>query len=129
MVMQQIIYASRPLGYSPHVISQIVLQSQKRNAQHDITGALICRNDIFLQLLEGPVAGVERLFNNICVDPRHQAVQLLVRAKVEDRLFPAWSMKFDPAQSWLSTPDEIDDGALLSASARDVRAIFVRSTE
>ena len=39
-----------------------ILSSARRNNPRDgITGALICRDDLFLQLLEGPEAAVEAL--------------------------------------------------------------------
>lgn len=125
--MQQLIYASRPFGYDTASLAAILAESRIRNVQHDITGALICRSDIFLQLLEGPVGKVETLFEKIAKDDRHVEVRVLVRSKTEERLFPEWAMKHDPAQSWLWTPQEIARGDLEKASAREVRAVFVRS--
>ena len=127
MPMQQIIYASRPFGYDGAILSSILAQSRVRNAQNDITGALICRPDIYMQLLEGPTGKVENLFDRIQNDDRHVEVQLLVRGKIEDRLFPEWAMKHDPAVTWLWTPQEIRGGALEKASAREIRSVFVKS--
>ena len=127
MEMQQLIYASRPFGYSAAMLAGILSFARVRNAQLDVTGALICRQDIFLQLLEGPVGPVETLFDRICEDDRHVDVTLLVRSGVQDRLFPTWAMKHDPADSWLWSREEVNQGALLKASARDVRSVFVRS--
>lgn len=124
--MQQLIYASRPFGFSFSVLARILSVARIKNAQYDITGALVCRPDIYIQLLEGPVGRVETLFDSICRDDRHVEVQVLVRAKIEDRLFPGWSMKHDPAVTWLWTPDELRQGALENASAREVRSVFVR---
>lgn len=127
MPMQQLIYASRPFGYDAQMLAGILAVSRVKNAQSDITGALICRPDIYLQLLEGPTGKVETTFERICRDDRHTEVQLLTRSKIEDRLFPNWAMKHDPARSWLWTREEINDGALERASAREVRSIFLRS--
>lgn len=127
MPMQQLIYASRPFGYDTQLLAGILATSRVRNAQSNITGALICRPDIFLQLLEGPIGMVETTFDRICKDDRHTEVQLLTRSKIEDRLFPEWAMKHDPANSWLWSKDEIDSGILQRASAREVRSIFLRS--
>lgn len=126
MRMQQLIYASRPFGYDPAMLSAILATSRVRNAQLDITGALICRSDVFIQLLEGPVGKVETLFEKIEQDDRHVDVRVLVRGQVKDRLFPQWAMKHDPARSWLWTAEEIAGGALGRASAREVRGIFLR---
>jgi hypothetical protein len=127
MSMKQLIYASRPFGYDPSILAGILATARAKNAQNDITGALICRPDIYLQLLEGPPAKVDTLFENICKDDRHVEVTVLVQGKVDDRLFPDWAMKHDPADTWLWTPEEIKRGALKHATAREVRAVFVRS--
>lgn len=126
MSMQQLIYASQPFGYDVSYLAGILSVSRTRNAQSDITGALICRPDIYLQLLEGPVGKVETLFDKIEQDDRHVEVRVLVRAPIADRLFPQWAMLHDPARSWLWSPEEIADGALDRASVRDVRAVFLR---
>lgn len=125
--MQQIIYASRPFGFDASVLANILATARERNARSNVTGALICRPDIYIQLLEGPVGKVEDLFERIQRDDRHTDVQLLVRARIEDRLFPDWAMKHDPSVSWLWSKEEIDQGALRNVSARDVRSVFVRS--
>ncbi|MDW3225155.1 MAG: BLUF domain-containing protein [Paracoccaceae bacterium] len=127
MPMLQLIYVSRPFGYDLNMLASILATSRLRNARDNITGALICRSDVFLQLLEGPHAQVESTFQRICEDDRHLDVTKLVTGPVEDRLFPDWAMKHDPAASWLFSPEEIHDGALTAASNVDIREIFIRS--
>ena len=125
VTMQQIIYTSRPFGFDASVLAGILSVARSKNAQEDITGALICRPDVYVQLLEGPVERVEKLLDKICEDDRHVEVKVLVRSKIEERLFPEWSMKHDPAVTWLWTPDEVAEGALEKASAREIRSIFL----
>ncbi|WP_227268884.1 BLUF domain-containing protein [Roseobacter weihaiensis] len=129
MSMQQLIYASRPFGYDSSILANILSVARLRNAQNDITGALICRQDIYLQLLEGPEGQVESTFDKISEDDRHIELTLLVRCHVEDRLFPQWAMKHDPARSWMWSPKEIQEGVQFRASAQAVRSIFLRSTD
>jgi hypothetical protein len=124
--MQQLIYASRPFGYDTAALAGIFSVSRVLNAQNDITGALICRSDIYLQLLEGPVGKVENAYERIVNDDRHVEVKVLVRSRIQDRLFPEWAMRHDPAQSWMWSAKEIANGALDNASARDVHSVFVR---
>ena len=50
----QLIYASRPFGYDDLTLTSILMQARENNARNGITGALICREDVFLQILEGP---------------------------------------------------------------------------
>ena len=125
VTMQQIIYTSRPFGFDASVLAGILSVARSKNAQEDITGALICRPDVYVQLLEGPVERVEKLLDKICEDDRHVEVKVLVRSKIEERLFPEWSMKHDPAVTWLWTPDEVAEGALEKASAREIGSIFL----
>jgi hypothetical protein len=127
--MQQLIYYSRPFGYDANVLMNILSVARLHNARNDITGALICRSDIFLQLLEGPTGKVETTFDRIAQDDRHIDVRVLVRSRVEDRLFGDWAMKHDPAPSWLWSPDEVHAGAPLSASVPDIRSVFLRSMQ
>lgn len=127
MAMHQLIYASRPFGYDSATLAGILSIARLRNAQTDITGALICRQDIYLQLLEGPAGRIETLFDRIAQDDRHMEVNVLVRCDVKDRLFPTWAMKHDPAQTWLWTPEQIEQGALQKASPCEIRSVFVRS--
>lgn len=126
MGMQQLIYASRPLGFGSSALAEILSVSLVKNAALDITGALICRSDIYLQLLEGPVAAVEGLYESICRDRRHAQVTLLVKGKTPDRLFPDWAMRCDPERSILWSPEDVAAGAFRRANAREVREIFVR---
>lgn len=128
MAMLQLIYASRPFGYDASVLAGILSTARVKNKQHDITGALICRSDIYLQLIEGPADKIDTLYDKISRDDRHLEVTVLVREEVQERLFPQWEMKHDPANSWLWSPDEIHEGALQNATKEDVQAIFVRSS-
>lgn len=129
MSVLQLIYTSRPFGYDQNILANILATSRSRNARDDITGALICRADVFLQLLEGPTSKVWATYERICADDRHVEVTPLASEQVSDRLFPEWAMKHDPAVSWLWSPLEVHMGALRAASLLDVREVFVRSAE
>ena len=67
----QLVYCSQPFGYSLEILSAILIASRANNRKHDITGALICRSDIFLQLLEGPEQKVKNTYETIQKDDRH----------------------------------------------------------
>ncbi len=126
MDLIQVIYSSRPFGFDQGVLNAILVQSRRNNAAFGITGALICRADLYLQLLEGPPAAVDAAYQRIAVDSRHADVTLHVRKTVTERLFGAWAMRDDPARSWLWTQGEIADGALSRASDADIVAVFTR---
>jgi Sensors of blue-light using FAD len=126
MPFTQLTYASRPFGFDAAMLSGILLDARRCNARDQITGLLICRADLYLQLLEGPEAAVDAAYRRIAADDRHMELRLLTRRLVQDRLFPAWVMRDDPARSWLWTKAEVDDGALVRATEDDVLAVFHR---
>ena len=126
MTIHQLIYMSEPFGFDDGILNGILSISRRNNPRDDITGALICRRDIYLQLLEGPEAAVEAAFDRIVRDDRHLAVHRLVSETVAHRLFPDWAMLDDPARSWLWTEAEVGAGAVQAASSAAVRGVFER---
>ncbi len=126
MPLLQLVYASHPFGFDSAILSAILLDARRCNSRDDITGMLICRADLYLQLLEGPAEAVDAAYRRIAADDRHLDLRLLSRQPVEARLFPLWSMQDDPARSWLWTKAEVEAGVLDQASPDAVRAVFHR---
>ncbi len=126
MTIHQIIYMSEPFGFDDGMLNGILSISRRNNVRDDITGALVCRRDIYLQLLEGPVAAVEAAYQRIAGDDRHLALKRLSAESVPDRIFPAWAMRDDPARSWLWSEAEVGAGAVEAASARELHDVFYR---
>jgi hypothetical protein len=126
MPMIQLIYASRPFGFDEGTLAAILVVARRCNERDGITGALICRGDLYLQLLEGPEEKVEEAYRGIKRDRRHVDVKLLSRRNVTERLFPGWAMRDDPARSWMWTQDEVNAGAVDRATEAEAVAIFER---
>lgn len=122
----QLVYASRPFGFDAATLLSILFKARARNAEADVTGCLICRDDIYLQLLEGPTDSVTRIYNNILEDDRHVEVTQLVRHDVTERMFGKWAMRDDPVQSWMWSREQIDAGVVNGAKPDEVLAIFQR---
>jgi hypothetical protein len=122
--LRRIIYASQPFGYDASMLSGILLDARRNNERDGITGALICRHDIYMQLLEGPAPAVEAAFGRIRRDDRHLEVQRLVSREASARLFGAWAMLHDPARSFIWTEAELSDGALERATPAEVEEVF-----
>lgn len=122
----QLIYASRPFGYDELMLAGILSTARRNNARDGITGALICREDLFVQLLEGRRDVVTSAFSRILRDDRHIDIVNLWSGDAEERLFPAWSMRHDPARSWMWTIEDVADGAIARASAKEIFDIFDR---
>jgi hypothetical protein len=126
MALQRLVYASRPFGFDDAMLNGILAQARHFNARDGLTGALICRADIYLQLLEGPEAALNATFARIAQDDRHLEVQRLIHEPVQERLFPAWHMRDDPARSWIWTPKEVAAGAARAASRDEIVGVFAR---
>ena len=129
MPLLQVIYASRPFGFDQSMLSNILLDARRANARDDITGALIARHDLYLQLLEGPEGKVRDAYRRITGDDRHIEVTPLVDRHVASRMFPGWAMRDDPAESWVWSADEIRDGAIARATEDEVLGFFGRMAE
>ena len=126
MNLIQLIYASRPFGFDNATLNAILIEARLSNPRHEITGALICRADMYLQLLEGPDTAVDSTFARIAGDDRHIEVKVLYRMPAAKRLFPEWAMRDDPPRSWMWTKSEVADGALSRASPEEIFKIFER---
>ncbi len=126
MRLMQLFYASTPFGFGNPVLNNILSKARHNNARDQITGALICRADLYLQVLEGPRLEVTKTFHRILRDDRHLDVTLIGCNDVQQRMFPQWHMRDDPARSWMWSQTQISDGAIDAASADDVRAVFAR---
>jgi len=122
----QLIYASRPFGYDDLTLTGILLQARRNNARNGITGALICREDLFLQMIEGRRDLVTSTFSRILRDDRHVDVVNLLSSDIDSRIFPEWSMRHDPARSWMWTTEEVARGAIGKACDQEIRGIFER---
>jgi hypothetical protein len=101
-----------------------LLDARTCNTRDGITGALICRHDIYLQLLEGPADKVQATCDRIGRDDRHVGMKTLVSEPITDRIFGEWAMLHDPEKSWIWTEEEIVGGALDRATPEDVQAMF-----
>jgi hypothetical protein len=126
MPMMQLIYTSRPFGFDGGVLDDILISARRHNRVNAITGALICRADLFMQILEGPRDAVTATFARILLDDRHLDVALICSGDIRERLFPDWDMRDDPPRSWMWTRADVAAGAARLASMDEVRGIFAR---
>ena len=126
MSLSQLIYVSRPLGYDPQQLDDILTVSRARNAAAGITGLLLSRWDLFLHILEGPRDAVGDTFTRIRRDLRHVEVTLLHLGCAEARLFADWAMRGDPLPDWLWSRADVLAGKPREASPEEALTIFAR---
>jgi hypothetical protein len=123
-MMRQLIYRSQPFGYDAAMLAGILAGARRNNPRDGITGALICRHDLYLQLIEGPQGAIDALYARILIDDRHSNVQLLLVDEVAERSFAAWAMLDDEAPSLFWSPAEVAAGALEAAGPAALREAF-----
>jgi Sensors of blue-light using FAD len=126
MAMIQLIYASQPFGFDEAALNSILTSARHFNTRDEITGALICREDVYLQMLEGPEDKVEAAYGRITRDSRHLEINRLSSAPITERMFPTWAMRDDPARSWMWTRAEVADGAVANATRDELLGVFAR---
>ena len=129
MSATRLIYRSQPFGFDTAMLAGILSAARRNNPQWEITGALICRHDIYLQLIEGPSASIEALYARILNDDRHTDIRLLFEEEMGERLFPAWSMLDDEAPSQFWSSEDVAKGALDAASPQALLAPFIKLSQ
>ncbi|MBP6404564.1 MAG: BLUF domain-containing protein [Proteobacteria bacterium] len=112
--VMQLLYCSRktrPMDEA--ALTDLAEQAARRNARHRISGTLLAGCGLYLQFLEGPVAELDALWDQLQHDRRHTRVQLLMKnLRGAGRLYPAPPL----ALLYPATPLQF------MALARDVRA-------
>jgi hypothetical protein len=90
-----ITYRSREItAFTRSQLYRLLEQSRGKNARLEITGLLLYKGGHFLQAIEGPREAVERLYDSIEHDSRHEIIRLLASEAILRRRFPDWAMAF-----------------------------------
>jgi hypothetical protein len=120
------VYTSRPFGFDESILDGILIDARHANGRDGITGALICRADIYMQWLEGPEEQLRETLKRIERDDRHLGVKVHVAEGVSERMFGEWAMLHDPAVSWIWSQDEVEQGAVERATPEEIGGVFNR---
>lgn len=102
-MLLEILYVSRCRHrFDDASLTDLLRVARRNNQAHDITGLLLYDGrGTFIQVLEGPQAAVDPLYERISADNRHDHVHLLSRQSIKKRSFPDWQMGFYPMTSEL----------------------------
>lgn len=91
----EIVYVSTaPFLLSDEELEKLLEISGRKNPPAGITGILLYQDGNFMQLIEGPKAAAEELYEKIQKDPLHHGIITLLRQPLEERSFAKWAMKF-----------------------------------
>lgn len=99
MFHQLVYYSHSTQEMSQKSLDEILQKARAYNSAKGITGMLLYRGGVFLQLLEGPQTSVLDLYNRIMGDQRHHQVKTLILQQSLTRIFPDWSMGFRHLES------------------------------
>lgn len=118
--MKRITYISKgreKLSFSE--IDELGKTFQINNQAKQITGTLIYFNDLFFQIIEGAELDIDKLYNKIKNDHRHENILVLkLENEITERYFPDWSMKvtnLDQSTNELSLPIKLLLQALIDS--------------
>jgi hypothetical protein len=109
--LQAFVYVSTAAHHlSEAELDHLLDRARQRNAQEQVTGVLLYSHGNFMQYLEGPRAGVARVYEHIVADRLHHGIIELVREPIAAREFSDWTMAFRSISAFgLSSPDRFDD--------------------
>ncbi len=92
--ISMLVYRSKAArSYSETDLAQLLTKARKRNRSEHLTGLLIYDAGCFFQWIEGPHAGLARVWESIQRDPAHHHIELLRRHVMPKRLFARWDMR------------------------------------
>ncbi len=92
-MLVRLLYVSRAVDPESESTTQSILDSaRKYNAANGITGVLCYGGGLYLQAIEGGRMQVNKLYNHIVCDQRHEDVVLLVYQEITERRFGGWTM-------------------------------------
>jgi len=90
---RQVLYHSRATReMSAQDLHDLLAQARDLNQTHGITGLLFYIERHFIQCIEGATADIGQLVDNIRVDDRNTAFDILFDRDIPTRAFPGWSM-------------------------------------
>jgi hypothetical protein len=79
-------------------LMRLLYHSYLRNTSAGVTGAFIFENNRFGQVIEGPRAQIEDLWEKIQKDTRHKNIHLVESKPIEHRSFSKWTMVFQGSE-------------------------------
>jgi hypothetical protein len=98
--LHRTVYMSTAIGVlRAEELDRIYLRAKAANARAGITGLMLFHEGVFLQVLEGPAAGVTSLLEKIRRDRRHANLIVLESGSVDERSFAQSPMHFIAARN------------------------------
>lgn len=91
--MLSIVYSSTAsASFDEGQLVDVLLRSRRNNKRLGLSGMLLYRDGMFLQVIEGPDDALRERMAIIATDPRHSEIRVLLEEDIAERMFPAWTM-------------------------------------
>jgi hypothetical protein len=84
--------AVRPLRHAE--LAQLLVAARQHNQAEGVTGILLFLQGRFMQYLEGPADGLDRIFARIQASPLHRDLTEPLREPLAQRAYADWTMAF-----------------------------------
>ncbi|MFM9031945.1 MAG: BLUF domain-containing protein, partial [Opitutaceae bacterium] len=75
-------------------LAELLTRAREKNSRIGVTGLLLYKAGLFLQVLEGESNRVRELYDRIASDERHRACSVVLEGTLPERRFSDWSMAF-----------------------------------
>jgi len=94
-VLKRILYLSHySYDWKFDELQKLADAAATKNRELHITGILITFDLLFFQIIEGPEAQINQLFQKICQDKRHSKISIIqCEENIQSRQFEDWHMK------------------------------------
>ncbi len=80
--------------YGPAELAELLSVAREKNSRSGITGMLLYKAGLFLQVLEGDSDLVRGLYAKIASDERHRTCSVVMEGSIPEGRFRDWSMAF-----------------------------------
>jgi len=92
--LSTVTYRSRTVApMSELELYRLLKAAQQRNHEEGVTGVMVYDGGWVFQQLEGPASGLNRVWDSIRRDPRHEHIEVLSDATARERRFANWDLK------------------------------------
>ena len=104
-IISLIYVSSETKLFSDRDLVGLLAVCNRKNQSIDVTGMLLYKDGMFMQVLEGPKDVVQALYSHIEKDPRHRGAVKLLEETITKREFKEWSMGFRNLNLWKDAPE------------------------
>ena len=122
MSLHQLVYISQSVRKMSSADLQAIQSVSKTNNEPiEVTGSLFYNGGWFLQVLEGPLPTISKLYSKLERDPRHKNSRMLYNEPAKFRLFSRWSMNMTNLEE--RQADKYDELVAVIEAAKTERKI------